>query len=1242
MKNRLSYRILSLLFAFVLLVTALPLGVYANDTPSVSGAEAESSVESVASDVVSLLPTGYEPEPFFVTEVTDLRTENVKHFDNGDGTYEAVSYGTAVHRKDANGEWQDIDNTLTLREDRGVERYVSSDARISFAPAASGDGAIWSLSENGYSVSLSLSDANLRAGAGADVRNHATRAEQIAAAKKADDREAVLRVDNSTSIVYRNVLSGVDLEYVLSGNDVKETILVQTVCENYDYSFKLSLSGLIPKETEYGAILLCDVENGETVYVIPAPYMTDAKYEYSDAVSYRLTDLGKGEYEIVVSADDEWINDPERAFPVAIDPTVTNQNSSLWDSYTDYSTPNTNYGSSATLWVSNYWITYLQFGLPYIPNGASLNTAYLYVSYYYNVTDGSLTANAYQVLGSWSETQITYNNAPQIASTESASATMTASTDVTSSTPGTAIFSIANLVRNWYGAPSTNYGVAIRRASGDNMSVILKSREASAGRAYLSINYYVDAGIVDGIYQIKNAASGKYLTVTDQGTTAGTKLEQRSNSYGDHQQFLVRSIGNYEYTIQPLHATGMALSAQSADTGTNVTLASYNANDNAQIFSISKYDSNNSYVIKTKKSNFNNLFTIPLGLPTNGLKVVQLGFDGLASQRWVFEFAGPSDGVYAIKQSGTDSYVDCSGMDCSCSATSKVFPATYETSPSLSSENYGGLFKFVYRSSTRDFVIRSMLDNAVVVFHPNNTVRKSKRTYVQDTGLSLYGWTISKANATDRYIWTESAGGQKQYLTAQTSGELILTTNKGSATKWVLVSSSGTLRELEPLEVLDSHYVTAGETVDISPVFGEPYNYSYRSTQIGDNAPGTPTYSVSNSNPSNTPTSVATVAGSGTISFHSGKCGVVKVTASYTSGASFSLNFYVAPSTSSSEFFLMQNVQSTGGIDVGYAQGNDSGAVKTAFENGFYIDLQLWEKIPSQWSGYYYIRNVGNDLYLSSPESTSNGVALEMVSYVSTDLQAWEFTQTVSGAWKIRSRCDAEADRNLYINIKSASDNTLTQGTYVQNDSYRDEFNIIKIGSDVVYNRTLTWSSMIDPSKMISDLAKWYDTYTLIHPRINLDCGIAKDLLGNSKIAVFNGHGSPSVITIHEYPQRYLRNTDIYVSGNPSASLDLFDTDIVIFAGCSTAGTLDGELNLPKSAQKAGAKVAIGWALIQKGDYMNEWIECFFDYMNSINESTNALYTAFEAWYEACQQNTAQNVNTAIILGRNPQFRLSD
>ena len=528
MKTRLSFRILSLLFAFVLLVTALPLGVFANDTPSVSGAEAESSVESVASDGVSLLPTGYEPEPFFVTEVTDLRTENVKHFDNGDGTYEAVSYGTAVHRKDANGEWQDIDNTLTLREDRGEERYVSSDARISFAPAATGDGAIWSLSENGYSVSLSLSDANLRAGAGADVRNHATRAEQIAAAKKADDREAVLRVDNSTSIVYRNVLANIDLEYVLSGNDVKETILVQNVSENYDYSFRLSLSGLIPKETEYGAILLCDVENGEAVYVIPAPSMTDAKYEYSDAVSYRLTDLGKGEYEIVVSASAEWINDPERAFPVEIDPTVESSLNHTKDTYVNSAANyiNQNNGDKQFAWISDEKTTLIRsFSMPEIPSGATIIDGRLKFAYYFadGATTGSMTITAHRATRDWVECDpngVTWYSLssngtdPTLGLTSAISG---AELVAASSYPQWAEIGITSAVQYWYNgtnqAVAYNYGIGLKRSSGKTL-VNLRTREYSSGEytPYFTVTYR----LFNGVYSIRRPGTTYYLTTDAQ------------------------------------------------------------------------------------------------------------------------------------------------------------------------------------------------------------------------------------------------------------------------------------------------------------------------------------------------------------------------------------------------------------------------------------------------------------------------------------------------------------------------------------------------------------------------------------------------------------------------------------------------------------------------------------------------------------------------------------------------------
>lgn len=49
-----------------------------------------------------------------VKEVVALRDESVKHFDMGDGTYQAVTYGYPVHRKDAIGKWQDIDNSLII------------------------------------------------------------------------------------------------------------------------------------------------------------------------------------------------------------------------------------------------------------------------------------------------------------------------------------------------------------------------------------------------------------------------------------------------------------------------------------------------------------------------------------------------------------------------------------------------------------------------------------------------------------------------------------------------------------------------------------------------------------------------------------------------------------------------------------------------------------------------------------------------------------------------------------------------------------------------------------------------------------------------------------------------------------------------------------------------------------------------------------------------------------------------
>ena len=366
----------------------------------------------------------------------------------------------------------------------------------------------------------------------------------------------------------------------------------------------------------------------------------------------------------------------------------------------------------------------------------------------------------------------------------------------------------------------------------------------------------------------------------------------------------------------------------------------------------------------------------------------------------------------------------------------------------------------------------------------------------------------------------------------------------------------------------------------------------------------------------------------------------------------------------SGEYFLMQNIQPSGGIDIGYVEETDSGTIKNTFT---YNDTQLWQRIPSAlFSGYYYIKNVATGMYLSSPDSTSAGAALTMVPAIESGLQAWQFSETSSGAWKIRAHPNVIAGENLYINIKSSSNNTLVQDTHVQNSSYLDEFNVVMLGKDVVYNRTITWETSIDPSNMIADLTKYYDSYTLIQADIYMDLPTAQNLLENAKIMVFDGHGSPECITIHEHPQRYIYNTDIYNPNNTSQSLDLSDTDIVFFSGCSTAGNLCkhcGNIgadethdeacpyrnvpyyNMPKSAECVGAKVAIGWSK-EIDDHSNDWIDCFLHYMNTIDDATGQLYTAYDAYVKTNQRfliiAPLSNAHTAVIHGTNVNFRLSD
>ena len=153
---------------------------------------------------------------------------------------------------------------------------------------------------------------------------------------KKDDCEVVLAAENikksgvteqlseekENKVVLKGVREGVDIEYEVEPNRIKENIIVKERQENYIFDFDINLSNLnISVAEDYKSLELKNKETGNTVFKIPSPVMYDANGESSDEVSYEISKEDE-KLSIKVVADSEYFDAPGRAFPVVIDPQV--------------------------------------------------------------------------------------------------------------------------------------------------------------------------------------------------------------------------------------------------------------------------------------------------------------------------------------------------------------------------------------------------------------------------------------------------------------------------------------------------------------------------------------------------------------------------------------------------------------------------------------------------------------------------------------------------------------------------------------------------------------------------------------------------------------------------------------------------------------------------------------------------------------------------------------------------------
>lgn len=585
-------RWLASILSIVLVICSYPLSV------SAEGANEATYIDAEALAGVNTETTITEPistVPMEAIEIDFLRTENTKHFLMPDGSYQAVSYSGAVHFMGSEGIWQDIDNTLLLTADSSTPSYTDTQGRTQFATTLSQNQPTVTLNEDGYGVSMWLApiptglatmsvDAVQSINEVTAIVNNPSQARALLAQDPSQTAISKLR----SSVVYENVLQGLDLEYVLDGRTLKENIIVKAKSDNYCYRFALETDGLYAQLQSDGSVKLYDIITDEEKYIIPTPFMYDAAETVSENVEYQLSQAG-GKYYLTVVADAEWINAEERVFPITIDPTI-GPVTATQDTYVCEPFPNTSNGSSSHMWVANnssYWknaTAYISFVLPAIPEGAEIEEAALSTHYYYPDYAHSeyMFVTAHQVLMPWNESTLNWTSANQyqnlgISSTATDGNYIYSGYGAVASSPDELEFDITATVTQWYGGLATNYGISLKHSLGTSLSVMFCSSEAGPSLAPQMTITYSFPKLEDGIYWIKNVGNGRYMDTTDGGKTENTEIQQNALATEDNhinQLYKVQSIGySQTYTIRPL--TNCAMCLHSDPSLGNIVLKNY-------------------------------------------------------------------------------------------------------------------------------------------------------------------------------------------------------------------------------------------------------------------------------------------------------------------------------------------------------------------------------------------------------------------------------------------------------------------------------------------------------------------------------------------------------------------------------------------------------------------------------------------------------------------------------------------
>ena len=419
------------------------------------GSNEEAAGEIDLQEPEDLYPLDAEPEGTLVDYDETYRT-----YKTGDQEYTTVFGGYVGTYKDDSGEVQLADDTLTETGD------------------------VLTNTANDYSVELPL---EMEEDEGVSVTDVTYPVEFIPL-----DGDYSHPVAKDNAVLYNQVLPDVDVQYTVLDKSIKEDIILEEPIEQTGFSYELVIPGLEAEVYENQLYLYPEGKTREeSVYLLEAPSMEDAAEEISFNITMSLLEE-EGKKVLTITPDADWLNAPERSYPVRIDPTTVNigrQDFSLIG--VEQGSPNSTIGDNNYPYVgyddgikSCNWEdygtwhqmcrTYVKIWTDFsaIPEGSKIDSAVFSVSQRTHFSDGESEFGLYRVDESWEDT-ITWNTQPSghtFIDVQYAAADKNTYID----------FDVKDLANDWIQGLSANNGLVLKATDETGMQCEVLNNKNSA------------------------------------------------------------------------------------------------------------------------------------------------------------------------------------------------------------------------------------------------------------------------------------------------------------------------------------------------------------------------------------------------------------------------------------------------------------------------------------------------------------------------------------------------------------------------------------------------------------------------------------------------------------------------------------------------------------------------------------------------------------------------------------------